>query len=361
MAEHLETQPLAIRRTPSFDSHYAQQPSANDPRQIRPATNSSPNVIDDLPVLEEAEWNFDEKAVPDKEVRACLIWECARESSYLEFARWAAELRSKAEPSYWDSTTGKRKENSLAERRKAKREFKELAFDLEAHWHRLYRCHEAFNDFYSDVIEYARPWSRPWRLFPSDVRNSAVNKLTNPGIFPPLQPATLSELESLWSDNGKEVIEIRTGTVKPRFNDTLEMLGYDGSHPIEIPNDPNDPETKELTAAFTINFSLYTNREIVNAFSKWIAESRPCSEPVRRGKKVNDDRAALEGIGIMRAFHWYPFSHPLFPEKLRRKGRRACDKARKRALRCFQELLPFVPADSLPTSWRKAVRGSKSR
>lgn len=89
-------------------------------------------MIDDLPVLEEAEWDFDEKAVPDKEVRACLIWECARESWYLESARWAAELQTKAEPSYWDSITGKRKENSLAERRKAKRELRELAFDFEA-------------------------------------------------------------------------------------------------------------------------------------------------------------------------------------------------------------------------------------
>lgn len=330
-------------------------------RKSSACPSSTTSMTKDLPVLEEAEWDFDEKAVPDKEVRACLIWECARESWHLESARWASKLRTKAEPSYWDSSTRERKKNSLSERRKAKRELRKLAFDLEAHWQNLYKCHEAFNSFYSDVIQYARPWSKPWRLFPSEVRDSAVNKLAEPGIFPPLQPASLAELESLWSDNGKEVIAIRTGAVKPKFDDTLDMLGYDSSHPIEIPKDARDPDVKALTAAFTINFSLYTNREIINVFSNWISESRPCSEPVRRGKKVNDDRAALEGIGIMRAFHWHPFSHPLFPKKLKRRGRRACDKARERALRRFHEVLPFIPADSLPASWDKAAGAFKSK
>jgi hypothetical protein len=309
--------------------------------------------------LDESEWDFSEKVLPDEEVRACLIWESGRESLHLDIARWAAELHSKTEPSRWDQAAQKRIANSSTARRKAMRQYNELAFDLEAHWSRLYRRHEAFNSFYSDVIQYASPWSKPWRLFPDEVKASAVARLNDPGIFPPLQTSSLGELEALWIENGKEIIEMRTGLVKPKYDDSLEMLSYEKSHPVEVARDQRDPEIKELTVAFTVNFSLYTNRQIVDAFAHWLIESRPCSEPVRRGRKLNDDRAALEGIGIMRALHWFPFSHELFPSKLKKRGRRACDKARLIALRRFHEVLPFVPSDSLPASWDKAKKAFK--
>ncbi|MBX7207180.1 MAG: hypothetical protein K1X78_02605 [Verrucomicrobiaceae bacterium] len=311
-------------------------------------------------VLDDAEWDFNGHVLPDEEVRACLIWECGRESFDLYAAEWAEELEAKAQPTRWDAKAQKHIKNSARSRKKALEELNDLAFDLDGHRDRLFRSHQAFNGFYWQVTQYARPWSKPWQRFPAELRQDAIKRLNDPGIFPPLQPAMLRDLEGLWTTNGKEIIDLRTGVTEAKYDDTLEMLGYESSEPVEMPKDERDPDVRELTAAFTINFSLYTDREIIETFSAWLKTARSCPEPIRKGKKINDDRAALDGIGIMRAFHHYPFSHPHFPSKLKNMGRRHCDKLRELALRRFHEVLPFVPTESLPLSWERATRATKS-
>lgn len=310
------------------------------------------------PALDEAEWNFSE--LPDEEVRACLIWECGRESFDLCAAGWAEELESKTQPSCWNAELGRRTKNSAHDRRRAEEELNDLAFDLDAHRSRLFQCHQAFNNFYRDVIQYARPWSKPWKKLPPEARQGAVKRLADPGIFPPFRTALLHELEGLWTTNGEEIIKIRSGITKPKYDDTLEMLGYEPSQPVEQQRGEGDPDVKEITGAFAINYSLYSDREIIAAFSSWLKAARPCPEPVRVGKKTNDDRAALDGIGVMRAFNLHPFSHSLFPAKLKSRGRRVCDKSRELALRRFHEVLPFLPAEAFPINWEKAKRASKS-
>lgn len=313
-------------------------------------------------VLDKAEWDFDKDVLPDEEVRACLIWECGRESFDLYAAERAEELEAKAQPTRWDAKAQKRIKNSAKSRKEALDEFNDLAFDLDAHRERLFRSHQAFNGFYWQVTQYARPWSKPWMKVPLEARQDAIRRLNDPGIFPPLQPAMLRELEGLWTTNGKEIIDLKTGVTKAKYDDTLLALECEPSQPIEMPRDERDPDVRDLTAAFTINFSLYTDREISEAFAAWLKTARPCPEPTRRGKKINDDRAALDGIGIMRAFHHYPFSHPRFPAKLKamENARRRCDKLRELALRRFHEVLPFVPTESLPLSWERATRATKS-
>jgi hypothetical protein len=106
-----------------------------------------------------------------------------------------------------------------------------------------------------------------------------------------------------------------------------------------------------LTAALTIDFHLFTDQEIVAAFGDWLKSVRPCPSPVRRGKKLNDERAALDGLGIMRLLQWYRMTDDAFAERFRRRGRRACYKLRQLAFDKFRQTFPFLPPDEKPSSW----------
>ncbi|MGC4015105.1 MAG: hypothetical protein QM755_11405 [Luteolibacter sp.] len=302
--------------------------------------------------IDESEWNFSEHVLPEEEVRACLIWECGRECREFFLAERVAELREQATTSRWNKEQQMHVTNPPHVRRAARKEIKALAFDLDAHWKRLYSSHLAFSSFYHQVISYARPWSKPWREIEGKTRAVVAKQLADHGIFPPLCTSNLMELEALWNSNGTEVFALRDGTRKPVYDDDLEMLGFEESQPVEIPRDERDPGIRELNVAFSINFSLFTDSEITEAFRVWLAAARPCPPPLRRGKKVNDDRAALEGLGAMRALNRFSFSHPNFPEPLKRRGQRACYKGRILARKRYREVFPFLEVDAAPMSWR---------
>jgi hypothetical protein len=306
----------------------------------------------------DTEWNFSEHVLPDSEVRACLIWECGRECREFYKAEMVAELRAKMQRSYWDQAQQVHVENAPQDRWEARKATRQIGFDLDTYWERLYACHLAYNSFYSQVELYARPWALPWREIDEVARHSAVKELDAHGIFPPLRLSNLRELEALWLGNGEEIIAIKEGRVTPAYDDTLEMLGFEESHSIEIPHEKREPVVREIHTALSVNFSLFTDGEIVEAFKKWLSEVRPCLPPQRKGKKLNDDRAALEGIGMMRALHQFPFSNANFPAPLKRRGQRACYKGRKLALKRYLEIFPFLEANSTPESWE--TKGSKT-
>jgi hypothetical protein len=307
--------------------------------------------MNSLAEFEESEWNFSEHVLPEEEVRACLIWECGRECHEFFLAERVAELREQAKASRWNKEEQVHVVNPPNVRRAARKEINALGFDLDAHWKRLYSSHLAFNSFYHQVISYARPWSKPWLEIEGRTRAAVAGQLADHGSFPPLRASNLMELEALWNSNGTEILAIRKGTKKPVYNDDLEMLAFDESQPVEMPRDEGDPAIRELNVAFSINFSLFTDSEIMEAFRRWLAAARPCPPPLRRGKKVNDDRAALEGLGVMRALNRFSFSHPNFPEPLKRRGQRACYKGRILARKRYCEVFPFLDADAAPMSW----------
>lgn len=301
--------------------------------------------------LSETEWDFGVNVLPESQIRACLIWECGRECKEFYKAEMVTELLEQAQRTRWDKAQQVHLKNAAQDRWEARRAIREIGFDLGAYWERLYACHLAYNSFYSQVESYARPWSPPWRELNEETRHSAVKELDSHGIFPPLRLSNLGELEALWLGNGREIIAIKEGSVTPAYDDTLEMLGFEASQPIEIPPDERDTKVREINAAFSINFSLFTDGEIVEEFRKWLAKARPCLAPQRKGKKLNDDRAALEGIGMMRALNQFPFSDANFPALLKRRGQRACYKGRKLALKRYREVFPFLEADSVPERW----------
>lgn len=309
--------------------------------------------------LEDADWNFCEHVLPDKEVRSCLIWECGRECNELLLAELASEYQRDTAPTRWSVEDQKHIKNLPQQRREAKRMLRDLNFDLDEHYRRLYCCHLAFNPFYHQVITHARPWSKPWRLLDKRIRDAAVKSLEDYGIFPPLRHSNLGELKTLWTSNGEEIIAIESGEKKAQRDDTLDMLNFDESHPVELLSEKRDPPVRELAVAFSINFSLFTDNEIIDSFREWLNGVRLCPPPTKKGKKVNDDRVALEGIGIMRALNHVPFSHPQFPSKLKKRGSRGCYKCRQLALKRFHEVFPFLEAISLPMSWETRKSASK--
>lgn len=313
-------------------------------------------------ILSVEEWSFDENAVPPHELRACLIWESARECNELFLAEWASDLSKRAERSRWDQTLQEHVENPPGDREAAIIELEELNFDLDKHLQRLYSSHEAFTRFYDLVLEYARPDSDPWQLLPQDFREYATTQLGKSEVIKPLQAANLGHLEVLWKKNAAELIAIEAGEKLAAYTDTAEMLRYEPVAPVEIPPEKGDPQMRELTVAFTVNFSLYTDNEILEALQVWLKQARICPSPVRRGKKLNDDRAALDGIGMMRALHYFSFNSPEFPQPFKNRGQRACYKGRNLALEKYHEVLPFLPQESFPKSWKtaSAIKASKS-
>lgn len=306
-------------------------------------------------LLQPQDWNFD--AVPPEELRACLIWECARECNDLVLAEWVSDLRDLTQPTRLDRKTQKEVINSTSERKAAAVQLKELNFDLDAHLRRLLRCHEAYTGFYDLALEQARSHSAPWQLLKGGFRKHAVAQLGKSDVIKPLQTATIGQLEVLWKSNAEALVAIEDGKRRAVRCEIAEELRFGFADSVEITPDEGDPKTRELTCALTVNFSLYSNQEIVEAFALWLKEARLCPPPMRRGKKLNDDRAALDGIGMMRALHRCPFGTADFPAPFTKRGSRACYKGRRLALAKYHECLPFVPQESFPESWVTAAKG----
>ena len=105
-------------------------------------------------------------------------------------------------------------------------------------------------------------------------------------------------------------------------------------------------------AAVSLHYPLQTAKpQIIQAFGSWLKTARPCPSPVRRGKKRNDERAALDGLGIMRLLQWHRMTDDAFPVRFRLRGRRACYKLRQLALEKFKQFFPFLPSEEKPSSW----------
>lgn len=308
-------------------------------------------MLDSLgtPLLSLEEWDFDK--VPVDELRACLIWECARECSEFMMAEEVSEWSEIAKPKRWDVSERKFIENPPEARRRATRILRDLNFDLDQYLGRVFACHEGYNSFYEMARRQARPWSPPWQAIDLESRKKAVAQYNDHGIFPPLRLAYVRELESLWNSNSVELSEAKKSKPSPRRDDIIDGLSHEEIKAIEIPSDGGDPKNTDVVAGFTINFELYTDSEIIDSFREWLQVARFCTPPMRRGKKLNDDRAALDGIGMMRCLHCHSFSSSGFPEKFRKRGKRACYKGRKLALTRFFEVLPFLTSESRPLSW----------
>lgn len=106
-----------------------------------------------------------------------------------------------------------------------------------------------------------------------------------------------------------------------------------------------------------INWSAFTNDEIVNYFRKWIKASRPCDirGPNQQGRKRISDRVKLERLAIMRLLNRCKVAElrSAFPDAWKhyntpnRRWRKDVEKAHAH----FREFLPFLRKNESPRSW----------
>ncbi len=304
-------------------------------------------------LLPSSNWDFSK--IPDKELRACLIWEYARESISFISARLALDLTARTQPSRYDFTLHKRVRCTRKERKDALENLKLMeleSFDSESFHGRYWKCDYAYNEWYDFVRQHGGWGSRPWQDFEPKARDWAVQKLLERDITTPIENSLVGDLERLWQSASKELAEIRALPESQKYDDSEDCALFQSSVPVRY-DDPDNAGERRLTAALTMDFKRYSDKEIVKAFAIWLKQNRPKEWPqkTKRGKKKNDLRVALEALGIMRVLHHVRFRDPRFPSMYKRLGESRCYKARKLAATHFRAWFPFLPEDELPASW----------
>jgi hypothetical protein len=123
-----------------------------------------------------------------------------------------------------------------------------------------------------------------------------------------------------------------------------------------------------------IDWSAFTNDEIVQGFRKWVKANRPedIRVPDRKGRnKARDWRAQLTRLSVMRLLaHFTPLDiidprrnrFPAIWETKQFAGRKWSDvtkwhDARREAGKVFRALFPFLPKDEKPISWERQKPG----
>jgi hypothetical protein len=143
-----------------------------------------------------------------------------------------------------------------------------------------------------------------------------------------------------------------------------------------LPDSPVMPGTISTGAvvALVIDFKNFNDQQICEHFRAALPAFRlhagSGEEPVRRGKKISDSRAALENLAIMRLRHSLTITeikellagHPFKcwnegeresdgPQQIREKA----DKRRERALKFFREHFPDLGPEATPEHWKTAL------
>lgn len=282
--------------------------------------------------LSRFDWNFD--AVPEKEVAACCVWEYARESVSIGCSAKSARDWNRAQIT-GETLPGKA---GLEEFDAVLDPFMES--DRVGYW------------IYPTIFQCGGPASLPWQRIPKKVASKLAHDAEKRMMGSPLMPVEIDVLEQYWQVNLKESQQRGETSGDYRPAETWRR-------PIYSENGRLGP----VIAAFEIDFFLQRDSEIREAFAQWVKESRPkdCPEPVYRGHKRNDLRAALDRLGIMRLLHHHTLREMQSkqPEAWRKFELREWYKERKRAVLAFRTLFPFLRKTEVPLSL--PTKGSRKR
>jgi hypothetical protein len=183
-------------------------------------------------------------------------------------------------------------------------------------------------------------------------------------VFQPLTPSLVGELERLWSTNNRDLLAIRARP-RPPNDDSEEAASYQPTEALQLPGDTGHVPPRRTAVAFTIDYSRFTNAEIVEAFRTWLRANRPKRwrrprnhfPAVRRGVKINDYVVALERLAIMRLLHWNTpqMLKQEFPEAWKLYGRKEGVFRReiRGALSFYRERFPFISKQEYPDSYER--------
>lgn len=305
------------------------------------------------------QWDFSK--IADADVIACCLWEYGRESHTLGMVaadRWVRcrEIRHKREyaenPALrdWHDKEQARIEEWLSE----------VGFDLDAFSDSYWRTDFPLIEIYDALSTWGGPSASAWHHLSEDQRQTLVRQVGESCVLKPMDVATVGELEELWEANNARLLEIRSEN-RPEDDNSEDCELCFPTVPTLVPPEDPSKRAESVTVALTVDYSRFTDREIVKAFTKWVKDNRPTDWQVprrvfpnapQRGRKLVDYRVALERLGLMRLLNDnYPdelrWGYPDIWKRMCRDGthfRRECQ------LACdfFRSLFPFLPEDELP-------------
>lgn len=313
--------------------------------------------------LTRSDWDFGR--VPDQQLIACCLWEYARESTSLAFAslRHRVTMRQVTGNKTWGGLPDD--EAAFSQHvKKMKEEEQRAGFDYEAFLGRFWKCDEGYVQFYNTLREYGGTSSIPWRKLAADTREVFCKQLNQRSVFEPCALGHIRELELLWQANSHDLSEVRA-RVRPANDDSEDMVLFTPSVAVALPEENADLPSRCTIGAFTIDYSRFSDREIINALTRWVRANRPKQwrlprnrfPVVNRGSKLNDYRVALERLAIMRLLHWYSprLLRLELPQAWKLYGRKEPTFRREihAALTFYRERFPFLPKAELPASYER--------
>lgn len=315
---------------------------------------------DEVGPLRIADWDF--SLVPSDELIACCLWEYARESPSIGIsAEYHCILMRKITG---NATWGGLSANESEFRRHVaiiNDQAKSFGYDSESFLGRYWASDHAYVKFYDTLRECVSPNAKAWQDLSADVRRTFVQQLDERPVIQEISQSLVGELEQLWRANCGPLEEVRQRP-RPENDDSEEFELFSESSTCALPEENPHQDPRKIAVAFTVDFSRFTDREIINRFSDWLRTNRPkCwhrpinSLPVAaQGRKLNDFRVALERLAIMRLLHWYS------PGDLKVRQPRAWQIYRgkepvfrreiRAAERFFRQVFPFLPEGERPAS-----------
>jgi hypothetical protein len=317
--------------------------------------------VNRLPIIPfRGDWDF--STIPDNELIACCLWEYGRES--FTFAMLAADswLNGRLFRLRRGEAIDPAEEKCEAEEQsRIETWFTETGYDFDAFHERYWETDFPMIEIYETIHRHGGTSAKAWQSLPFDSRQMLVRKVGDSHVLRPLTPSFLGELESLWISNSERLLEIRAEK-RPPNDDSEDMEMFSETKWVEIQDEGEKPPEK-VAAAFTIDFSRFSDREIIQVFQEWLRETRPerWKKPRRvfpnspqRGRKLIDYRIALERLGLMRLLHDnYPNEmREHYPYVWKRMCRDETHFRRECQLACefYRALFPFLPEDDVPQS-----------
>lgn len=307
-----------------------------------------------------ADWDFSQ--VPSDELIACCLWEYARESASIGIS--AEYHRILMRRITGNATWGGLPASESEFRRHVSiidDQAKSLGYDSESFLGRYWASDHAYVKFYETLRECVSPDSTAWQNLPADLRRKFVQELNERPVIQEISQSLVGELEQLWRENSGSLEEVRSKP-RPTNDDSEDFELFSESSTFALPEEDPRQEPRKIAVAFTVDFSRFTDRDIMNKFSDWLRANRPKpwhrpmnSLPVvAQGRKLNDFRVALERLGIMRLLHWYspgdlksqlPGAWRIYrgKEPVFRREVRAAE-------RFFRQIFPFLPEGERPLS-----------
>lgn len=307
------------------------------------------------------EWNF--SSVPDSEIIACCVWEYARESDTI---RLHADLHWCHVRDIWYRKEYAKDAALQAQHDEDEKRIlacaKRGGFDYDTLSDQLWKTDFPLIPIYDSVLDLVRDGALPWQRLPQEARQALSDQAQKKGHLMPIELATVGELEKLWNKNSVQLTEIRSQE-RPVNDDGEDAALWDGTFVVETFPTEEGFLKGRYAAAFAIDFSRFTDLEILEGFTTWLRENRPAywKRPSRispgarkKGRKLVEYRVALERLGLMRLLHWHtpqevrkelPVAWRLISAKERSFRREVREGAN-----FFRKLFPFLPREERPTS-----------